>query len=715
MATLGLDTSGLDRGAAKAKAELGGVGSVVGSLKSQVMGLATAFGGMFALQAIIRTGTEYASTMQRAAIFTRATAAEVTALNRIAHSAVNPLAAAQGWEMLAKKGHTAAEAISDLSSLMMFAKANALDFATALQAADISEETFGRTSEQTKQALEMFSASMSLGRGTVDSYISSMDAIGPIAEKLGYSFERTLAMFVAMSRAGVEGTKASMGLRMAMIKANEIALKYGWANADLVSVLQRMNREHMSTAEIFSNFNARQATVVAGILRQADAVDTLTDSLIASNGEMERRATLMDKTAGGRWNITKGEIAKSFTGGESATQGWANASGAVATLGMTIHGISMGLQDIVEFNKLYNTAPWKLPDFAKKLDEQNRELNATWDRIWNQAATGLTEDILATMNKPGGLGYIGSVAGGGGTSPLLSHNYPFRDVAGPDFLRGFIGTVETPEDRERRLLKERQAAEDARREKERAFEAYQNRHRGYDLPGIGYEWARAIELGTRTGYARQFAQPDIIRQRMMEGGFQTFGMGNEQRRRMGYDLQPTWASAVEGPTERQLDRQKEIAGWSSDFTRALGDMIVAGDRATDVIKRFGQTLISEIISRMMYRAIGGTVNKMFDMIIPQMAGGGVAMGPTLALIAEKGPEAVIPLAQGGGGVGGTHVTINDHRQVGSPDVEVDDMGVLDGQRELVVTIRDMMAAAAGSGVTDATMGRRYGRRASGSY
>ena len=45
-------------------------------------------------------------------------------------------------------------------------------------------------------------------------------------------------------------------------------------------------------------------------------------------------------------------------------------------------------------------------------------------------------------------------------------------------------------------------------------------------------------------------------------------------------------------------------------------------------------------------------------MVPHFASGGIVTGPTLALIGEAGPEAVVPLGQMGGGI----ITINDHRQ-----------------------------------------------------
>jgi phage-related protein len=51
--------------------------------------------------------------------------------------------------------------------------------------------------------------------------------------------------------------------------------------------------------------------------------------------------------------------------------------------------------------------------------------------------------------------------------------------------------------------------------------------------------------------------------------------------------------------------------------------------------------------------------------IPALAAGGIVTGPTLALIGEAGPEAVIPLDRAGG-MGGINITVNAGL-VSSPD------------------------------------------------
>jgi hypothetical protein len=58
--------------------------------------------------------------------------------------------------------------------------------------------------------------------------------------------------------------------------------------------------------------------------------------------------------------------------------------------------------------------------------------------------------------------------------------------------------------------------------------------------------------------------------------------------------------------------------------------------------------------------VPGLGGKGFDVPdIPMLANGGIVTGPTLAMIGEAGPEAVIPLDRMGQmGGGGTNVTIN---------------------------------------------------------
>jgi len=65
--------------------------------------------------------------------------------------------------------------------------------------------------------------------------------------------------------------------------------------------------------------------------------------------------------------------------------------------------------------------------------------------------------------------------------------------------------------------------------------------------------------------------------------------------------------------------------------------------------------------------IGGKGFGGFDVFpdIPTLAAGGIVTGPTLAVLGEAGPEAIIPLDQGAGRMGGAPMTVNVYLPVGS--------------------------------------------------
>jgi hypothetical protein len=86
------------------------------------------------------------------------------------------------------------------------------------------------------------------------------------------------------------------------------------------------------------------------------------------------------------------------------------------------------------------------------------------------------------------------------------------------------------------------------------------------------------------------------------------------------------------------------------------------------------TLWNDSVGKLSFKApswVPGIGGKGFDVPnIPMLAAGGIVTSPTLAMIGERGPEAVIPLTgpNAGGGMGGTNVTI--HVNGGDPNAVV---------------------------------------------
>jgi hypothetical protein len=108
-----------------------------------------------------------------------------------------------------------------------------------------------------------------------------------------------------------------------------------------------------------------------------------------------------------------------------------------------------------------------------------------------------------------------------------------------------------------------------------------------------------------------------------------------------------------------------IAGWEQqwkDLRTEMGLPLKIANPDTAELNRLSRMIITARLEFLGLRdalAGGGGAKPSSTVNIPMMAEGGIVTKPTLAMIGEAGPEAVIPLRPGaGGGVGTT--TINIH-------------------------------------------------------
>ncbi len=107
-------------------------------------------------------------------------------------------------------------------------------------------------------------------------------------------------------------------------------------------------------------------------------------------------------------------------------------------------------------------------------------------------------------------------------------------------------------------------------------------------------------------------------------------------------------------TDKATKSIKEQAEALTGLAKVLG-----GKRAIDVSPK-------SIVSY--YKA--QYINKIYKETgeIPTLASGGIVKRPTLAMIGERGPEAVVPLQASGAGIDGMNITLNVYGSVGVKDI-----------------------------------------------
>ena len=117
----------------------------------------------------------------------------------------------------------------------------------------------------------------------------------------------------------------------------------------------------------------------------------------------------------------------------------------------------------------------------------------------------------------------------------------------------------------------------------------------------------------------------------------------------------------------QASRLNRIGGLAA---RVLG-LLAGGAAAAGTMKNIGDAIIKGILPSST-KATGGVGGLNSDLMkelkgVPRMATGGIVTSPTLALIGEAGPEAVVPLDR----AGGMGTTVNINVNGGDPRAVVD--------------------------------------------
>jgi hypothetical protein len=101
---------------------------------------------------------------------------------------------------------------------------------------------------------------------------------------------------------------------------------------------------------------------------------------------------------------------------------------------------------------------------------------------------------------------------------------------------------------------------------------------------------------------------------------------------------------------------KKLADWYDKAPGPIKALFAASNIiASTVFQGFGGQFISKVLGDLGLGGGGSAPRR--GLPVPAMANGGIVTGPTLALIGEAGPEAVVPLDRAGG-MGGVTINVN---------------------------------------------------------
>ena len=314
-AHLAMDTTRLQKGARKGRDELGrftkGANQGLGSVTSSVGKLGAAFGGLAAAMAglrlfkdVTKAGEEFEQSITTAGAVMRATTMELQGLNDVARqmgetTEFTASQAAESLKFLGMAGFEASKAMAALPGTLDLATAGGIALGRSADIATNALTAMQLPVEELSRVNDVFIGTITRSNTDMEKMAETFKYVAPIGQSFGYSIEELSGMIGTLGNAGIQGSMAGTQLAMAIQKANDVAIKFGFSSSDLLDVLQSLNEQGRSSADIMDLFGLR-AGRAALVLRDAVApTRELQETLGGVGGEAEMLANKMRSTFGG--------------------------------------------------------------------------------------------------------------------------------------------------------------------------------------------------------------------------------------------------------------------------------------------------------------------------------------------------------------------------------------------------------------------------------
>lgn len=283
---------------------LGKIGGAITSVSGALAGLGLAIGSVALLKSVDNIGTAFEQTMATVGGVMRATADELDALTDSARlmGEMTEFTASQAGEslrFLAMAGFDTNKAISALPGTLDLATAGNIDLGRAADIATNALTAMQLPVEELSRVNDVFIGTITRSNVNMEEMAEAFKFSAPLANAFGLSIEELAGLIGTLGNAGIKGSMAGTQLSMAIQKANDIAIRFGFSSSDLVDVLADLNREGRTSADIMDLFGIR-AGRAALVLRDAiDPIRKFQNTLKAAGGEAKTLADVMRNTMNG--------------------------------------------------------------------------------------------------------------------------------------------------------------------------------------------------------------------------------------------------------------------------------------------------------------------------------------------------------------------------------------------------------------------------------
>lgn len=323
-----LDSRSAEKNAKNFDKTMVGAGASADKTAFSVNKLASAIGGLIAIQQVnrffqdsIKTFGQFEQSMAKVRAITRATDQEFEQLTATAREmgATTEFTASQaagGLQFLGQAGFTASEAIAALPQVLNLATAAGLDLANAADIASNIMSGYGIAAENSEKVTDLLAATASRANTNVSQMGDAMSFVAPVAASMGIEIEDTSAAIGALSDAGIQGGRAGTSLRRVITSLvnplgqakdtlKELNISMEEINPEtnnLVDIISLLDERVTDGADAMRLFGEEGGPAFLALTEQLPRLRDLSTELRNVEGEAARMAETMRDTLTGDLN-----------------------------------------------------------------------------------------------------------------------------------------------------------------------------------------------------------------------------------------------------------------------------------------------------------------------------------------------------------------------------------------------------------------------------
>ena len=267
-------------------------------------GATVAFSALFrVIKGAFKTTFEFEAAMSQVKAISGATAIEFTNLrdSAMALGATSKYTAIQvaGLQTeYAKLGFSAAEIMKITEATIQLATATGEDLAASANVAGSTMRAFGLDASKMQMIVDVMAESFNKSALDLQSFQIAMQQIGPVANAVNISLQRSTAQLSVLSNAGLDASISGTSLRNIYIELEKQGLTWDEAMA-------KINGTTNKATMALSLFGKRGAVAAIILADNMKAADDFTDSYDNAAGAAEKMATIMQDNVVGSAKILK--------------------------------------------------------------------------------------------------------------------------------------------------------------------------------------------------------------------------------------------------------------------------------------------------------------------------------------------------------------------------------------------------------------------------